>query len=82
MRRQPRYEVIHRLYLDHSDRSVVTSLVPDTASSLLGFQQLRKISIRENNPDVALRISVESGGCHGYQYKLDLTSLDERQPED
>jgi len=42
--------------------------------------QLRSISIRESDPDVALRISVESGGCHGYQYVMDLTS--ERQPDD
>ena len=38
----------------------------------LGTQQLRRISLRENNPDAALRIAVESGGCHGYQYKMDL----------
>ncbi|KAL5482339.1 ISA2 [Sanghuangporus weigelae] len=44
--------------------------------------QLRRISTRENDPDVALRISVESGGCHGYQYKLTLTSVNERQPDD
>ncbi|KAL5501887.1 ISA2 [Sanghuangporus vaninii] len=45
-------------------------------------EQLRRISTRENDPDAALRISVESGGCHGYQYKLSLTSVNERQPDD
>ncbi|KIK09309.1 hypothetical protein K443DRAFT_453614 [Laccaria amethystina LaAM-08-1] len=30
------------------------------------------IATRENNPNAALRVSVESGGCHGYQYKMDL----------
>ncbi|KAL4081003.1 hypothetical protein J3A83DRAFT_4084948 [Scleroderma citrinum] len=37
-------------------------------------EQLRTISTRERNSDAALRISVESGGCHGYQYKMALAS--------
>lgn len=24
--------------------------------------------------DTALRVSVESGGCHGYQYKMEVTT--------
>ncbi|KAG6920049.1 hypothetical protein DXG01_010117 [Tephrocybe rancida] len=43
-------------------------------------EQLRSISARENDPNAALRIAVESGGCHGYQYKMELatgTSLDD-----
>jgi hypothetical protein len=35
-------------------------------------EQLRQIASRESNPDAALRIAVESGGCHGYQYKMEL----------
>ncbi|EDR09121.1 uncharacterized protein LACBIDRAFT_326486 [Laccaria bicolor S238N-H82] len=38
------------------------------------------IATREKNPDAALRVSVESGGCHGYQYKMDLAK--ERLPDD
>ncbi|KAG9098392.1 [4Fe-4S] proteins maturation [Ceratobasidium sp. UAMH 11750] len=43
-------------------------------------EQLRNIAMRESDEDIALRVLVESGGCHGYQYKMELTS--ERQPSD
>lgn len=29
----------------------------------------------ESNPALALRITVTSGGCHGFQYLMSLTSL-------
>ncbi|KAJ3800353.1 hypothetical protein GGU11DRAFT_677519 [Lentinula aff. detonsa] len=43
-------------------------------------EQLRKLSQRMENSDAALRVAVESGGCHGYQYKMELAksrSLDD-----
>ncbi|EMD33192.1 hypothetical protein CERSUDRAFT_118248 [Gelatoporia subvermispora B] len=43
-------------------------------------EQLRAIAQRENNPSAALRIIVESGGCHGYQYKMELAKT--RQTDD
>ncbi|KZS92432.1 hypothetical protein SISNIDRAFT_442203 [Sistotremastrum niveocremeum HHB9708] len=43
-------------------------------------EHLRNIATEDSDPDVALRIAVESGGCHGYQYKIELTSR--RQPDD
>lgn len=39
-----------------------------------------KIAEREQNQEAALRIAVESGGCHGYQYKMDLAKS--RSPDD
>ncbi|RAL62317.1 hypothetical protein DID88_004883 [Monilinia fructigena] len=36
------------------------------------LQQLRK---KENNPNLALRVEVQSGGCHGFQYVMSLCNL-------
>ncbi|KAA1478320.1 hypothetical protein DENSPDRAFT_788006 [Dentipellis sp. KUC8613] len=44
-------------------------------------ERLRAVAEKQGNPDAALRISVESGGCHGYQYKIELTQK-ERWPDD
>lgn len=38
------------------------------------------IANREKNANAALRIAVESGGCHGYQYKMELAT--KRSPDD
>ncbi|KAF4598470.1 [4Fe-4S] proteins maturation [Pleurotus pulmonarius] len=43
-------------------------------------EQLRTIALRQHDPNAALRVVVESGGCHGYQYKLELATA--RLPED
>lgn len=36
--------------------------------------RLQTISETDNNPDLALRVSVESGGCHGFQYLMSLVN--------
>ncbi|KAG6897715.1 hypothetical protein C0992_011925 [Termitomyces sp. T32_za158] len=43
-------------------------------------ERLRTIASQQGNSDIALRIAVESGGCHGYQYKMELAT--ERSPDD
>jgi iron-sulfur cluster assembly accessory protein len=36
--------------------------------------RLTAIAEKDANPDLALRVSVESGGCHGFQYLMSLIS--------
>lgn len=38
-------------------------------------QRLSQIMAKDKNPYLALRIQVESGGCHGFQYLMSLTTL-------
>ena len=43
-------------------------------------EQLRSVSLKQSNPKAALRLSVESGGCHGYQYRMEVAK--EPAPDD
>ncbi|KAL2878239.1 [4Fe-4S] proteins maturation [Colletotrichum sp. CLE4] len=40
-------------------------------------KRLATIMKKDNNPNLALRIQVESGGCHGFQYLMSLVTLPE-----
>jgi iron-sulfur cluster assembly accessory protein len=44
--------------------------------------RLTAIATKDNNPDLALRVSVESGGCHGFQYLMSLTNVAEADAEE
>lgn len=37
------------------------------------LQRLQEIQAKDANPNLALRITVESGGCHGFQYMMSLS---------
>ncbi|KAK1835145.1 iron-sulfur assembly protein 2 [Podospora conica] len=38
-------------------------------------KRLNEIMTKDSNPHLALRIQVESGGCHGFQYLMKLVTL-------
>ncbi|KAI8937002.1 hypothetical protein NX059_006226 [Plenodomus lindquistii] len=42
--------------------------------------RLHTIATKDANPSLALRVSIESGGCHGFQYLMDLCDLSKTPP--
>ncbi|KAF8627789.1 hypothetical protein AX15_004217 [Amanita polypyramis BW_CC] len=65
----PDYMAHEEIDVDLPQRENVKLIITDRAA-----EQLRSISTRNNSPDAALRVAVESGGCHGYQYKMELAN--------
>ena len=53
-------------------RSLVLNSVPT--------QHLQRVANQQKEPLAGLRILVESGGCHGYQYKMTMSTAP--QPDD
>ncbi|CAK7264398.1 [4Fe-4S] proteins maturation [Sporothrix epigloea] len=45
-------------------------------------KRLAKVMEKDGNPRLALRIQVESGGCHGFQYVMGLVTLPDQLPSD
>ncbi|GAA5856486.1 hypothetical protein JCM8547_008766 [Rhodosporidiobolus lusitaniae] len=43
-------------------------------------KQIHRAQQHAKDPSLALRLAVESGGCHGYSYKMQVTS--KREPDD
>ncbi|KAK8252685.1 hypothetical protein HDK77DRAFT_436391 [Phyllosticta capitalensis] len=44
--------------------------------------RLKQIMEQDKNPDLLLRITVESGGCHGFQYLMSLTDMSQVSQEE
>ncbi|KAF7191942.1 Iron-sulfur assembly protein 2 [Pseudocercospora fuligena] len=61
---------------DDSGNDMTITITPRAA------HRLQAIAETDQNPDLALRVSVESGGCHGFQYLMSLTSTKEMDPEE
>ncbi len=43
-------------------------------------KRVAALRLRQGNPDLMLRLSVDGGGCSGFQYKFGFESI--RQPDD
>ncbi|KAI0017349.1 hypothetical protein F4780DRAFT_755952 [Xylariomycetidae sp. FL0641] len=64
-----RTQAIHNPQTDEEGREMVLEITPRAA------ERLTQIMAKDANPQLALRIQVESGGCHGFQYLMSLTTL-------
>jgi len=62
---------------DIEDSDYDADLIPPEEAKLgitqRAAEQLQAISRKEQNPEAALRVAIDSGGCHGYQYKMELS---------
>ncbi|KAG0343244.1 [4Fe-4S] proteins maturation [Podila horticola] len=58
---------IHNPQVDEAGKELTVEITDNAV------KQLNHIAGRDKNPLQALRITVDSGGCHGYQYLMDLT---------
>ncbi|KAK5653165.1 hypothetical protein OQA88_9264 [Cercophora sp. LCS_1] len=60
---------IHNPQIDEDGKEMMLEITQRAA------KRLSEIMKKDDNPNLALRIQVESGGCHGFQYLMKLVSL-------
>ncbi|CAI6340238.1 unnamed protein product [Periconia digitata] len=65
---QPTRAILHPRN-DDSGNPMRVSLSPRATN------RLAAIASKDSNPNLALRILIESGGCHGFQYVMSLVNL-------
>ncbi|KAG0304257.1 hypothetical protein BGZ98_005744 [Dissophora globulifera] len=58
---------VHNPQLDENGKELTLDITDNAV------KQLKHVAARDDNPLQALRITVDSGGCHGYQYLMGLT---------
>lgn len=64
-----------RKALTRPELSLSFLLLPQPELTTTFLQRLSQIMEKDANPNLALRVQVESGGCHGFQYLMSLTTL-------
>lgn len=73
------WRATHALFnpqVDDDGKEMVLEITPRAAD------RLAKIMTKDSNPHLALRIQVESGGCHGFQYLMKLVTLPPSLPSE
>lgn len=71
----PKTVAIHNAQMDDDGEPMTLEITPRAA------KRLEQIMQKDKNPNLALRISVESGGCHGFQYLMSLTTIPSKSTE-
>ncbi|OIW34127.1 hypothetical protein CONLIGDRAFT_641183 [Coniochaeta ligniaria NRRL 30616] len=70
-----RTQALYNPQQDEDGKEMMLEITPRAA------KRLAEIMAKDDNPYLALRIQVESGGCHGFQYLMSLVTLPPTLPD-
>ena len=51
---------------------LITTFDPDFEEHLSCIQRIKYLQDKANNPNLQLRVSVDGGGCSGFQYRFEM----------